>query len=282
MSKGYYIIVWRCLPYRQIVTSELVWLVLALTLEHVTSLYVWCLSRCRKEWGESALGWGARSADCGRGVGKQWTKKKAFSRIFTADSKSFIHVTHIAAMHIIFTRIGCTLFTCDMYMCRLRHINDPVLSSLKMEGIRLLSCIEYTIVRKCYKKTLFWRVRLISVAIITQYCFIFRIVVELLVSPSTMQTVIRSSREVPNFYPISVKLNVLDTLQYNLSQWPTWCTYFNTFITILYMYMFRAISCSSSGGQIVLKPHLVSSLSVSDRPVHRTITYWQWRYQMLH
>jgi hypothetical protein len=25
-----------------------------------------------------------------------------------------------------------------MYMCRLRHINDPVLSSLKMEGIRLL------------------------------------------------------------------------------------------------------------------------------------------------
>jgi len=27
---------------------------------------------------------------------------------------------------------------------------------------------------------------------------------------------------------------------------------FNTFIAILYMYMFRAISCSSSGGQIVL------------------------------
>jgi hypothetical protein len=44
---------------------------------------------------------------------------------------------------------------------------------------------------------------------------------------------------------------------------------FNTFITILYMYMFRAISCSSSGGQIVLIQHLVSSLSVSDRPLHR-------------
>jgi len=42
---------------------------------------------------------------------------------------------------------------------------------------------------------------------------------------------------------------------------------FNTFITILYMYMFRAMSCSSSGGQIVLIQHLVSSLSVSDRPV---------------
>jgi hypothetical protein len=44
-------------------------------------------------------------------------------------------------MQIIFTRIGCTLFTCDMYMCRLRHTNDPVLSSLKMEGIRLLFAI---------------------------------------------------------------------------------------------------------------------------------------------
>ena len=32
--------------------------------------------------------------------------------------------------------------------------------------------------------------------------------------------------------------------------------------------MFRAVSCSSSGGQMVLIQHLVSSLSVSDRPVH--------------
>jgi len=39
---------------------------------------------------------------------------------------------------------------------------------------------------------------------------------------------------------------------FNLRQWPTWRTNYNTFITILYMYMFRAISCSSSGGQIVL------------------------------
>jgi len=50
---------------------------------------------------------------------------------------------------------------------------------------------------------------------------------------------------------------------------------FNTFNTILYMYTFRAISCSSSGGQIVLIQHLVSSLSASDRPVHRTVTYWE-------
>jgi len=46
---------------------------------------------------------------------------------------------------------------------------------------------------------------------------------------------------------------------------------FNKFITIIYM--FRAISFSSSGGQIVLIQHLVSSLSVGDRPVHRTVTY---------
>jgi hypothetical protein len=75
----------------------------------------------------------------GGGVyGNSEQKKKAFSSIFTIDTKSFIHITHIAAMHIIFTRIGCTLFTCDMYMCRLRLINDPVLSSLRMEGISLL------------------------------------------------------------------------------------------------------------------------------------------------
>jgi hypothetical protein len=47
-------------------------------------------------------------------------------------------VTRIAAMNNIFMRIGCTLFTCDMYMCRLRYINDSVLLSLNMEGIRLL------------------------------------------------------------------------------------------------------------------------------------------------
>jgi len=45
---------------------------------------------------------------------------------------------------------------------------------------------------------------------------------------------------------------------------------FNTFITVFHMYMSRAWSCSSSGGEIVLIQHLVSSLSVSDHPVHST------------
>jgi hypothetical protein len=31
----------------------------------------------------------------------------------------------------------CSSNTCDMYMCCLRHINDSVLSSLNMEGIRI-------------------------------------------------------------------------------------------------------------------------------------------------
>jgi hypothetical protein len=46
-------------------------------------------------------------------------------------------------MRIIFTRIGYILLTCDMYMSDLRHIHDPVLSSLKMEVIRLLLFIVF-------------------------------------------------------------------------------------------------------------------------------------------
>jgi hypothetical protein len=68
---------------------------------------------------------GVRIVGGGGGEGNSEQKKKAFSSIFTTDTKSFIHVTRIAAMHII-------------YMCRLRHIYESVLSSLKMERIRLL------------------------------------------------------------------------------------------------------------------------------------------------
>jgi hypothetical protein len=75
------------------------------------------------------VGWGRETVN---------RKRKLSAVFFTTDTKSFIHVTRIAAMHIIFTRTGCNLFTCDMYMCRLRHINDSVFSSLKMEGLRLI------------------------------------------------------------------------------------------------------------------------------------------------
>jgi hypothetical protein len=53
---------------------------------------------------------------------------EAFSNIFTTDTKSW-SIPDWGSSNM-----------CDMYMCRLRHINDPVLSSLKMEGIRLLLC----------------------------------------------------------------------------------------------------------------------------------------------
>ena len=59
----------------------------------------------------------------------------------------------------------------------------------------------------------------------------------------------------------------------SLSKWPTWRTiilFYNKFITVIYM--FRATSCSSSRGQILLIEHLVTSLSVSGRPVHNLCT----------
>jgi len=43
--------------------------------------------------------------------------------------------------------------------------------------------------------------------------------------------------------------------------------YFNTSIIVLYM--LQALLCSPSGGQIVLIQHLVSSVYLGDRSVHR-------------
>ena len=65
----------------------------------------------------------------------------------------------------------------------------------------------------------------------------------------------------------------------DLNKWPTWHTnllFYNTFITVLYI--FRATSCSSSGGQILL----IISLWVLSQPVHRPVTYRKWRYQVLY
>jgi len=43
--------------------------------------------------------------------------------------------------------------------------------------------------------------------------------------------------------------------------------FYNKFIILLYM--FRALLCSSSGGQNCIIQHLVSSHTVGGRPVHR-------------
>ena len=61
---------------------------------------------------------------------------------------------------------------------------------------------------------------------------------------------------------------------------------------VIILDMFRVIPCSSSGGQIVLLQHLVSSLSINgctvrrlradcSQPAHCTAVYREWRYQML-
>jgi len=56
-----------------------------------------------------------------------------------------------------------------------------------------------------------------------------------------------SSNAIMNFY-VSLTVHLSITLANDQID----AQMFNAFITILYMYMFRAISCSSSGGQIVL------------------------------
>jgi hypothetical protein len=46
--------------------------------------------------------------------------------------------------------MAANVLTCNMYMCRLRHIHDPVLLSLNMEGIRLLFfLVKYVGTRRC-------------------------------------------------------------------------------------------------------------------------------------
>jgi hypothetical protein len=64
-----------------------------------------------------------RTHICGRGSGTKKTKAIRCGACYYS---------------IVFTRIGCTLLPFNIYMSDLRHIHDPALSSLKMEGIRFL------------------------------------------------------------------------------------------------------------------------------------------------
>jgi hypothetical protein len=70
---------------------------------------------------------------------------------FEASRKVILHTRYVCAcvgaggercrrtkMITIANRCGPCYLTCDMYKSSLRHIHDPVLSSLKMKGIRLL------------------------------------------------------------------------------------------------------------------------------------------------
>jgi len=52
---------------------------------------------------------------------------------------------------------------------------------------------------------------------------------------------------------------------------------------IIFLYMFLALLCSSSGDQNCIMQHLVTSHCAGGRLLraHRTATYRVWRYQML-
>ena len=53
--------------------------------------------------------------------------------------------------------------------------------------------------------------------------------------------------------------------------------FYNKFI--IFLYMFRALLCSSTGGQIVLYS-IRYRHTLQVQPAHRTATYSVWRYQM--
>ena len=63
---------------------------------------------------------------------------------------------------------------------------------------------------------------------------------------------------------LTVHPNIMSLFFYQLD---AQILYFNTFI--IFLYTFRPLLCSSSGGQIVLVQHLVSSLPLGDCSVHR-------------
>ena len=66
------------------------------------------------------------------------------------------------------------------------------------------------------------------------------------------------------------QLNVLLTMHYDINFIPV-TNLMHKFLysyNVIILYMFRAVLCSSSGGQIVCIQHMVSSLSMSGRAVH--------------
>jgi hypothetical protein len=92
MSKGYYIIVWRCAPHRQIVTSELVRL-LSRWPRNTLCNYMCGVACCRKEWGEAPHDEAHGARIVWGGLGKQWTEKESFQQYFYNRYK-ILHTCH--------------------------------------------------------------------------------------------------------------------------------------------------------------------------------------------
>jgi hypothetical protein len=83
-----------------------------------------------------------QGAGCGRGRGtKIQTKAIRFRACYYSIMLNAHRVTSNTFKNINDTHNNNT---CDMYCSSLRHIHDPVLSSLKMKGIRLLFTMPHT------------------------------------------------------------------------------------------------------------------------------------------
>jgi hypothetical protein len=78
---------------------------------------------------------GARVVGGGR---KTVNRKRKLSAVFLQPIQDPSYMSHVLLLCILFLRVLVVLYLRVTYMCRLRHINDSVLSSLKMVGIRLL------------------------------------------------------------------------------------------------------------------------------------------------
>jgi hypothetical protein len=104
MSKGYYIIVWRCAPYRQIVTSEHVQLLSRWPWNTLRN-YMCGVTCCRKEWGE-ALYDEAHGARIVGGGGRETVKRKRkLSAVFLQPLQNLSYMSHVLLLCVSFLRV---------------------------------------------------------------------------------------------------------------------------------------------------------------------------------
>jgi hypothetical protein len=73
----------------------------------------------------------------GGGGRKTVNRKRKLSAVFLPPIQNPSYMSHVLLLCISFLRVIVVLYLRVTCICRLRHINDSVLSLLKMEGIRL-------------------------------------------------------------------------------------------------------------------------------------------------
>jgi hypothetical protein len=65
-------------------------------------------------------------------------RKRKLSAVFFQPIQNPSYMSHVLLLCILFLRVLVVLYLRVTCICHLRHVNDPVLSSLKMEGVCLL------------------------------------------------------------------------------------------------------------------------------------------------